>query len=207
MALARHNRHVVAVDQRLEMAQAVRKLCVRSGVKNVDVLQGSLPKLGLRENSFDFIWCSLVLEYADRDAAMRLFSDLLRPGGRLYVSTNARGRWLVKAMSGMLRNDWNLVRVSARTALWGNAGGAVPNRLDLADVPTHVNAHGLRLVALGSEGYVHLGEGNAVPMPMSSCARSLRRNRQSTLTAESFAPTTIGRIGTHGSRVESRSER
>lgn len=165
-ALAHHNQRVVAVDQRLEMTRAVRKLCERSGIENIHVVQGALPNLGLSKNSFDFIWCSLVLEYVDRDATMRLFRDLLRPGGRLYVSTNARGRWLVKAIAGVLRNDWNLVRVSARTAFSRHASGAIPNRLDLVEVPTHVGAYGLRLLALGSEGYVHLGHGNATPMPM-----------------------------------------
>lgn len=166
LALARYNNHVTAVDNRWEMVRSTDKLCRHMGFSNVSVMQAALPHVGLRADTFDRIWCSFVLEYVDRDRTMRLFSELLRPGGQLYVSTNARGRWLVKALCGMLRSDWNLARVSARTALRGNHGNAVPSYLDSGQVHAHVSRYGLRLIAVGSEGHVDLSTYDAASLPM-----------------------------------------
>lgn len=166
LALARQNEHVTALDNRPEMLEATEKLCQHAGITNVSVVQATLPDLNLPANTFDLIWCNLVLEYADREGSMRLFHKLLRPGGRLYVSTNARGRWLVKALSGVLRNDWNLVRVSSQTALYGGRENAVPSYLSVSQARRHVRRHGFELLQVGNEGYVHLSDETPTPLPM-----------------------------------------
>ena len=156
LALARHNREVVAVDSQAGMRERTRHTCDAAGCGNVEVLPGLLENCGFEENQFDLIWCSLLLEYVDREKMMSNFSRWLKPGGRIYVSTNAEGRWVVKMLAGIADLNWQLASISFRTLVKGEQRGRVPNFLAKNRAAQHCEAIGLDLVGVAAEGCLDL---------------------------------------------------
>jgi len=156
LALARHNAEVVAVDSHPGMRERTRVTCEAGGCANVSVVAGPLEQCRFDDGEFDRIWCSLLLEYVDREALMRRFQRWLRPGGQLYVSTNAAGRWLVKVLAGVAELDWKLVSVSLRTVAHGQRPGRVPNYLARSRAAAHCAALGFDLLGVAPEGCLDL---------------------------------------------------
>ena len=80
--------HVTAIDLSSGMVEAARSEADRLGLTGVDwaVMDGSSPALPM--SSFDLIASSLVLFFLpDPRAALIAWNELLRPGGRLGVTT------------------------------------------------------------------------------------------------------------------------
>lgn len=164
-ALAQYNDDVLALDSMPSMVESASAVCRAWGRTNVTVTQGRLPDLSFPDESFDLIVCAGVLDFNNREAAMRTFARLLGPGGRLYVMTNSRGRWIVKLILGVVRGDRALARTSW-TAIWrGRQVGRIPSFLRRRDVPAHCRALGLELVAVDFEGHIDVtGKGRRKPM-------------------------------------------
>jgi ArsR family transcriptional regulator len=82
--LARSVRKVLAVDQSAAMLRTARKVLASHG--NVELQEGSLEALPLRDRCCDAAVASLVLAYLDDPApALREALRVLRPGGCLVV--------------------------------------------------------------------------------------------------------------------------
>lgn len=83
-ALAPHLRTVVGVDQSQAMLRAARKRT--KGLANVDLRQGSLEALPLKDASVDGALLILALTYvSDPLRALREASRILRAGGRIVI--------------------------------------------------------------------------------------------------------------------------
>lgn len=151
-ALANFNDEVIAVDRNPEMLETSRIICREWNALNVTFEQAELPNLNFHDNSFDLIWCSLVLEYTDRDAIMEKFYHLLKPGGRLYVTTNSRGRWLYKILKGLFQFDIPTIKISYQALLYGHLPHNNPSYLRIKDVAAHCAEHGFTLLGCDSDG-------------------------------------------------------
>ena len=80
--------HVTGIDLANGMVEALGAQIKDSGISNVDVLIQDAANPDFESGTFDLIASSLVLFFLpDPAAALRRWSDLLRPGGRLGVST------------------------------------------------------------------------------------------------------------------------
>jgi SAM-dependent methyltransferase len=75
--------HVVGID----INPAVFAAGPAAGpVPNLTLAQGSVLDPGLREASFDLVWCNGVLHHTpDPEGGFRAIAKLVKPGGRLYV--------------------------------------------------------------------------------------------------------------------------
>jgi ubiquinone/menaquinone biosynthesis C-methylase UbiE len=79
---------VVAVDLSTAMVEQCRKVVAQAGLANVDVRQGDAQEPDLGEPPFDLVASSLVLFFLPQpQGALQAWLPLLRPGGRLGVTT------------------------------------------------------------------------------------------------------------------------
>ena len=77
---------VIALDFSLDRTRHGSRLAKGSGVDNLSFVVDDLYSPGLREKSFDFVWCEFIFEYlADPDAVLAQLAALVRPGGKLVV--------------------------------------------------------------------------------------------------------------------------
>ena len=82
--IAPHVRRVVAVDGSPDMLEAARKRL--QDVPNVELRQGELEALPMRDGELDAAMLSLVLHYAPEPArTLEEVARVLRPGGRLLI--------------------------------------------------------------------------------------------------------------------------
>lgn len=80
---------VVAVDPWGAALRRLRVKIARLGLKNVSVIESSIEEVDLAPDSFDLVVSNLGLNnFADPSAAMRKCCRLLKPGGKLFISTN-----------------------------------------------------------------------------------------------------------------------
>lgn len=82
--VAPHVRRVIAVDGSIDMLEAARR---RVGERpNVDIRQGDLESLPLKDGELDCAMLALVLHYAPNPAnALAEVARVVKPGGRLLV--------------------------------------------------------------------------------------------------------------------------
>jgi ubiquinone/menaquinone biosynthesis C-methylase UbiE len=83
---------VVAVDASAEMCTRARQKLVQLGLTNVEVRQGDGAALALPDASLDAVLCaSAVYTFSDIPAALIEWGRVLKPGGRLAISTLGAG--------------------------------------------------------------------------------------------------------------------
>lgn len=117
-ALAEVNDEVVGIDQSASRIGIAKE--VTAGFNNVTLEVGNAYPAPYPDESFDGIFCYGVFMFLDRDKALAEFHRILKPGGRLYVFTAARGWWLK-----MLRESWRNPALR-RSALQGLSTSGVP---------------------------------------------------------------------------------
>jgi ubiquinone/menaquinone biosynthesis C-methylase UbiE len=77
---------VTALDFSLERTRHGSRIARGSGIENLRFIVDDLYSPGLRQKSFDFVWCEFIFEYlADPDAVLAELAALVRPGGKLVV--------------------------------------------------------------------------------------------------------------------------
>lgn len=168
IALAEVNHEVVAIDHSSHMVEACRRLTHESGVSNVTVEQVELPELPYEDASFDAVFCWGVLMFLDRDAALREFIRILKPGGLLFVGCyNSTGRWLHKLLR-TIRQSGPLSPITnyCLGVLWnGRRATSAPNRMGCREIPAFVRPYGFTLQSCASDGLLDAtGRGRKAPM-------------------------------------------
>jgi SAM-dependent methyltransferase len=132
LALAAYNQHVFGVDPNAKRVATANSLFEKLWVKNACAHEGDALQLKFPDERFDAVFCYGVFMFLDRQAALNEFHRVLRPGGKLYICTNARGWWLKLAISNVLTN-WALSRTAWAAFRFGRARG-MPNSTDLSDM-------------------------------------------------------------------------
>jgi SAM-dependent methyltransferase len=132
LALAAYNQHVFGVDPNAKRVATANSLFEKLWVKNAFAHEGDALHLKFPDERFDAVFCYGVFMFLDRQAALNEFHRILRPGGKLYICTNARGWWLKLAISNVLEN-WALSRTAWTAFRFGRARG-MPNSTDLSDM-------------------------------------------------------------------------
>jgi 2-polyprenyl-3-methyl-5-hydroxy-6-metoxy-1,4-benzoquinol methylase len=110
---------LVAVDGSAEMVQLARK---RLG-RRARVLHANLAEpLPFAASEFDLVVCALVIHHLDdREACLREFSRVLRPGGHVVLSTQ-------HPTTDWLRKGGSYFEVKEEEDVWHRDGAAYPVR-------------------------------------------------------------------------------
>lgn len=160
-ALALENAHVTGVEVHPGRLDEARRLLRSLGLENAEFRNGDAQSLPFPDASFDALFCYSVFMFTDRARTLLEFARVLRPGGRLYVCTNARGWWLKLTLENLRKN-----RAMARMAWTAFRSGrqrGMPNATDLRDVPTLLPAE--KWIAVEAAGEGRLG-GPGGPAPV-----------------------------------------
>ncbi len=126
-ALAARNGEVEALDQHPARVEIAREVAACFGLENVYPRVGDALALPFPDASFDGLFCYGVFMFLDRDRAFEEFRRVLRPGGRLYVCTNARGWWLRLWLQSLRGNPH--VRKAAFAGWWRGGQGKPPHAI------------------------------------------------------------------------------
>lgn len=127
--LARISRKVVAVDNyplAVEMAKEFSQK-VASDLKNLEILSASLEKLPFKDNYFDKICFSEVIEHLDKpQAVLKELSRVVKKDGVIFLSTWPNGGnlfWWLRYRLGLgLKFDFNPQSVRSIRKLLTNSG-------------------------------------------------------------------------------------
>jgi SAM-dependent methyltransferase len=94
LCLSGLNHHVCAIDSSANRVETVRGILQGLGVSNVELRAQSIEALEFPDQYFDGIFCYGVLMMADYRKSLREFYRVLKPGGKVYLSTNGLG-WYI----------------------------------------------------------------------------------------------------------------
>jgi ubiquinone/menaquinone biosynthesis C-methylase UbiE/uncharacterized protein YbaR (Trm112 family) len=84
-ALGQYAQEVYGVDIASSI-ECIHEYCKEA--PNVNILQADIMNLPFKESSFDFVFCKLAVCYCTQpEQAFNKLSKLVKPGGRLFVST------------------------------------------------------------------------------------------------------------------------
>lgn len=112
---------VVGVDISPEMIRQGKRDLAEAGFPDVELHIGDATQLDFPTGTFDAVLCSEVIEHIpDASAAIREIRRVLRPGGRLVLSTPNRASWYgfdrYVVWTRVLRRKWNHPFDNWRTA-------------------------------------------------------------------------------------------
>lgn len=130
IALAALNKKVVGIDQHKNRISVGNELCKKLWVKNISFQQASATQLPFPDSSFDGVFCYGVFMFLQKDEALAEFRRVLKPGGKLYICTNARGWWLELAYKNLLKN-FNLFKTGIKAFCFGHLWG-LPNSTEIS---------------------------------------------------------------------------
>ena len=89
LAIARHVRHVVALDVTFPMLQAARAFARAQEQNNISWVQADGATLPFGDEAFDLITCRVALHhFPDQATAMKEWVRCLKPGGRVVLVDN-----------------------------------------------------------------------------------------------------------------------
>ena len=162
-ALSLLNKKVVALEQnpsRLAIAEALIK---KAALTNVEFALGeALSLLDRDEDVFDAIFCYGVFMFLDRQKAIKEFRRVLKPGGDLYICTNARGWWTRLWLQHWF-GDKHVRRAAYRAMV---DGSGVPNSTSRRDVTRLLKAEEWEALEIGYEGTLSRSSEDRVPQPI-----------------------------------------
>lgn len=100
---------VVAVDLADAMLERGRRKARRAGVEHIEWVRGDMTATGLQDGSFDAVVCVFGVSMApDMPAFIRTMWRLLRPGGRLAITTWGPRLWapMYDVWRGAVLEEW-----------------------------------------------------------------------------------------------------
>lgn len=88
------NKRVSGIEYSADRVNAVQLIIDKSNLSNIEILQGSIESLPYNENTFDAVFCYGVIFITDYRKAIKEFTRVLKPGGKLYFTGNDLGWYL-----------------------------------------------------------------------------------------------------------------
>ena len=169
MYLASHGNEVTAISDHEPSQEKARRRAAKGGIEGADFITLDLRRLDEHADElgvFDQVVCLEVLEHIIEDEKLvRAFARLLRPGGRLLVTTPYRDHVLAYNEEISAEEDGGHVRPGYTheelTELLGPAGLQVVSRAYLSGT---VSQWTNDLMHRLNDGYRHLGWGATLPL-------------------------------------------
>jgi SAM-dependent methyltransferase len=104
LALSILNGRATGVDQHKNRIAVANKVIKSLWINNAIAIEADAVNLPFEDASFDGLFCYGVFMFLDREAALKEFNRVLKPGGKLYICTNSRGWWLKLACENVFKN-------------------------------------------------------------------------------------------------------
>lgn len=162
-ALALLNNKVVALEQNPSRLAIAEALIRKAGLTNVEFALGdALSLLDRGESVFDAVFCYGVFMFLDRQKAIKEFWRVLKPGGDLYICTNAFGWWMRLWLQHLL-GDKHVRQAAYRAMVNGNG---VPNSTNRKDVAGILKPEEWESLEIGYEGTLARASEDRVPQPV-----------------------------------------
>ncbi len=80
---------VIGIDMNDDMIAAARENARKAGLANVEIRKGIIEELPVEDGSMDWVISNCVINLSpEKERVFREIARVLRPGGRLYASTN-----------------------------------------------------------------------------------------------------------------------
>lgn len=171
LALAALNREVEACDASSIRLVVLRELASAAGLRAIGVRHARLECLPYADGTFDLAFCYGVIFCTPWRTSLAELARVLAPRGRLYVNANDIG-WTVHLWQTAQNAaaDYDPRAVAARNlanTLAYERGGLAPTESQIvisqAALIAAGEALGLRVMAAGGEGCVHLDASSPAP--------------------------------------------
>ncbi|MCS6858747.1 MAG: methyltransferase domain-containing protein [Abditibacteriales bacterium] len=114
--------------------------------------------LPFRADAFDLLFCYGVFMYTDHEQTLREFARVLAPGGRLFLTVDGVGYFLLKMKYGLLRRDVAMFRSGLRAilrTLWHRyvrrSRKRITTFLTFGQLRRLLEKHGFRVIENGLE--------------------------------------------------------
>ena len=94
IALAESNKHTVSLEISPFRCNVIRQLSHTLGIATISALTGDMNSTPFPDGKFDAVYCYSSIYFGDWRLKARELVRVLRPGGSLYINTNAIGWYL-----------------------------------------------------------------------------------------------------------------
>ncbi len=145
ISLAQLNRKVTGIELLTPRVRASRFIAERMGVENLHLCEGSIDRLPFADGAFDAVFSFSVVYYTDYRRTFAEFRRVLKPGGKLYLSTNGFGWYLFNLINNYNPSkDFDPRRYAVETMLHSLGywlGGRIePGKSVIMEPDTTINA-------------------------------------------------------------------
>lgn len=103
MPLASRFESVVAVEPDASTRETLGRVVAQRAElrQSVSIASCTAEALGFADGTFDVVFCKNAFQYMDQPRALREMWRVLKPGGRLFVNSNAMGYYLLQIVLGL----------------------------------------------------------------------------------------------------------
>jgi len=171
VCLAEANEEVHGVDLDPKRIRAATMVCNALGLGNVHMSCQALERLRYPDESFDAIFSYGVLMLTDYRKVITEFFRILKPGGRLYISSNGVGWYLYNLLRPHNRSsNYNPRRMAletlANTLVFAATGRQREGKeliMPSRRLARELKAAGFKPLEVGGEGTLCITSGHAPP--------------------------------------------
>lgn len=100
LSMALFNNQIFSIDISKERIEILNKIIKSNKFSNIKTSTGSIQELNFENNYFDYIFCYSSIYYTDFKKTIKEFFRVLKPNGKLYISTNGIGWYLHNLIDG-----------------------------------------------------------------------------------------------------------
>jgi len=170
-AMAQTSKHVIGIDIDSERLSVCAQFASINNFKNVEFRRASLENIPDFEETFDAVFCYSVIYLTDYHKVFRNFFRILKKGGTLYICTNGPGWYLYNIIERPnpsidfhprrygIQTFWNTL-IRKRSGFSPSTGAHI---MTPSGTTRALDKSGFEVVALGAEGTLGFGDGQAIP--------------------------------------------
>ncbi|MDI6793071.1 MAG: class I SAM-dependent methyltransferase, partial [bacterium] len=107
IAFSKESQKVYGIEPDSSLLSISRKNLKEHNVEGVHPIQAFAEYLPFKDESFDLIFCRVVLMYTDKEKAMAEFSRVLKKNGKIFISIDGLGYYLGCIVDGIKSRNFH----------------------------------------------------------------------------------------------------